>query len=175
MATADTAMVTFSEDPVPEGSAPEAPLRQRKAKAKGANPKAAAPTKAAPAPAPAPATAASTPAPSPAATWVVPAPTFSWKVGVLALVVARIWGALTLMITDCDETFNYWEPAHYVQHGWGFQTWEYSPEYAPHRPRSGGSACKFACALCGSYTRPVSGTRCDRTSSCCRTSSQRPR
>jgi alpha-1,2-mannosyltransferase len=26
------------------------------------------------------------------------------------------------MITDCDETFNYWEPTHYTLYGWGFQT-----------------------------------------------------
>ena len=33
-------------------------------------------------------------------------------------------------IQDCDEVFNYWEPTHYVAHGFGLQTWEYSPEYA---------------------------------------------
>lgn len=27
-------------------------------------------------------------------------------------------------ITDCDETFNYWEPMHYMIHGFGLQTWE---------------------------------------------------
>ena len=32
-------------------------------------------------------------------------------------------------ITDCDETFNYWEPLHYLLFGNGFQTWEYSPEF----------------------------------------------
>jgi len=26
--------------------------------------------------------------------------------------------------------FNYWEPLHYLSHGYGFQTWEYSPEFA---------------------------------------------
>jgi alpha-1,2-mannosyltransferase len=26
--------------------------------------------------------------------------------------------------------FNYWEPTHYLNHGYGLQTWEYSPEYA---------------------------------------------
>lgn len=26
--------------------------------------------------------------------------------------------------------FNYWEPAHYLAHGYGLQTWEYSPVYA---------------------------------------------
>ena len=38
--------------------------------------------------------------------------------------------ALYHPIQDCDETFNYWEPTHYLTHGHGFQTWEYSPEYA---------------------------------------------
>jgi alpha-1,2-mannosyltransferase len=33
-------------------------------------------------------------------------------------------------INDCDEVFNYWEPTHYLNHGHGFQTWEYSPLYA---------------------------------------------
>ena len=33
-------------------------------------------------------------------------------------------------IQDCDEVFNYWEPSHYIAHGSGLQTWEYSPEYA---------------------------------------------
>lgn len=33
-------------------------------------------------------------------------------------------------IQDCDEVFNYWEPTHYIVHGFGLQTWEYSPEYA---------------------------------------------
>lgn len=33
-------------------------------------------------------------------------------------------------IQDCDEVFNYWEPTHYLNHGFGLQTWEYSPEYA---------------------------------------------
>jgi alpha-1,2-mannosyltransferase len=33
-------------------------------------------------------------------------------------------------IQDCDEVFNYWEPTHYFNHGFGLQTWEYSPEYS---------------------------------------------
>ncbi|KAL4977285.1 Alg9-like mannosyltransferase family-domain-containing protein [Aspergillus desertorum] len=33
-------------------------------------------------------------------------------------------------IQDCDEVFNFWEPAHYLDHGYGLQTWEYSPVYA---------------------------------------------
>ena len=38
--------------------------------------------------------------------------------------------ALYAPIQDCDEVFNYWEPTHYLTHGYGLQTWEYSPDYA---------------------------------------------
>ena len=34
-----------------------------------------------------------------------------------------------LLVLDCDETFNYWEPTHYLQYGYGLQTWEYAPMY----------------------------------------------
>ncbi|CAO3651769.1 unnamed protein product [Cunninghamella echinulata] len=37
--------------------------------------------------------------------------------------------ALYSVVQDCDEVFNYWEPTHYLLEGYGFQTWEYSPEY----------------------------------------------
>jgi len=47
-----------------------------------------------------------------------------------ALLSARLCAAVWSNISDCDETFNYWEPAHYLIHGTGFQTWEYSPFYA---------------------------------------------
>ena len=33
-------------------------------------------------------------------------------------------------IQDCDEVFNYWEPLHYLNHGYGLQTWEYSPDFS---------------------------------------------
>ncbi|KAB8074962.1 hypothetical protein BDV29DRAFT_190538 [Aspergillus leporis] len=33
-------------------------------------------------------------------------------------------------IQDCDEVFNFWEPTHYLHHGYGLQTWEYSPLYS---------------------------------------------
>ncbi|KAJ0181460.1 hypothetical protein K1T71_003545 [Dendrolimus kikuchii] len=41
-------------------------------------------------------------------------------------IVSAYWGH----ISDCDETYNYWEPLHYLVYGKGLQTWEYSPEYA---------------------------------------------
>ena len=43
---------------------------------------------------------------------------------------ARFCSAIWAYITDCDETFNYWEPLHYIIYGNGLQTWEYSPEFA---------------------------------------------
>ncbi|XP_021571967.1 alpha-1,2-mannosyltransferase ALG9 [Carlito syrichta] len=46
------------------------------------------------------------------------------------LLSARLCAALLSNISDCDETFNYWEPTHYLIYGEGFQTWEYSPVYA---------------------------------------------
>ena len=45
-------------------------------------------------------------------------------------VIARIASACLNNINDCDETFNYWEPAHFLLYRSGFQTWEYSPQYA---------------------------------------------
>ncbi|BFZ53724.1 mannosyltransferase [Savitreella phatthalungensis] len=46
------------------------------------------------------------------------------------LLAVRTLSAAINLIHDADETFNYWEPLHYLLHGTGFQTWEYSPEYA---------------------------------------------
>ena len=43
------------------------------------------------------------------------------------LLLTRLLSAQYSPITDCDETFNYLEPAHYLLHHSGFQTWEYSP------------------------------------------------
>ncbi|TLD04260.1 uncharacterized protein PgNI_12199 [Pyricularia grisea] len=43
---------------------------------------------------------------------------------------ANLIAAVFAPIQDCDETFNYWEPTHYLTHGYGLQTWEYSPEYS---------------------------------------------
>ena len=43
---------------------------------------------------------------------------------------ARLISAFYSPVHDCDEVFNYWEPSHYLNHGYGLQTWEYSPVYA---------------------------------------------
>ncbi|KAJ6469635.1 glycosyltransferase family 22 protein [Mycena vitilis] len=55
-------------------------------------------------------------------------PSFSLAVRILLLI--RVTGAMYSNIDDCDEVFNFWEPLHLLDHGYGFQTWEVSPEYA---------------------------------------------
>eukprot|EP00903_Cladosiphon_okamuranus_P015722 g14512.t1 len=42
----------------------------------------------------------------------------------------RMLSAGTTCVGDCDETYNYWEPLHYLLYGFGFQTWEYAPKFA---------------------------------------------
>ncbi|RCK64972.1 Alpha-1,2-mannosyltransferase ALG9 [Candida viswanathii] len=41
----------------------------------------------------------------------------------------RLYSGLFMIIADCDETFNYWEPLNLLLRGFGKETWEYSPEY----------------------------------------------
>jgi alpha-1,2-mannosyltransferase len=48
----------------------------------------------------------------------------------VSLILSNALSAFYSPIQDCDEVFNYWEPAHYLNHGYGLQTWEYSPEYS---------------------------------------------
>ncbi|OKL64308.1 hypothetical protein UA08_00919 [Talaromyces atroroseus] len=52
------------------------------------------------------------------------------NVAFYAFLVSRAISAAHAPIQDCDEVFNYWEPTHYLNHGYGLQTWEYSPEYS---------------------------------------------
>ncbi|KAK6205234.1 Alg9-like mannosyltransferase family-domain-containing protein [Scheffersomyces amazonensis] len=42
----------------------------------------------------------------------------------------RFYSSLYMIIGDCDETFNYWEPLNFLNRKFGKQTWEYSPEFA---------------------------------------------
>lgn len=45
---------------------------------------------------------------------------------------ANSFSVLFNVINDCDETYNYWEPLHFIStngEGGGFQTWEYSPSF----------------------------------------------
>ncbi|RDB28713.1 Alpha-1,2-mannosyltransferase ALG9 [Hypsizygus marmoreus] len=55
-------------------------------------------------------------------------PGFSLAVRILLLV--RVAGAMYSNIDDCDEVFNFWEPLHFLDRGYGFQTWEVSPEFS---------------------------------------------
>lgn len=55
-------------------------------------------------------------------------PSFSFAVRVILLV--RVAGAMYSGIADCDEVFNFWEPLHFWDRGYGFQTWEVSPQFA---------------------------------------------
>ncbi len=46
-----------------------------------------------------------------------------WCFG-LSLLAVRLLSAAVNTVHDCDEVFNYWEPLHFVLHGYGLQTWE---------------------------------------------------
>ncbi|KAL4707178.1 hypothetical protein ACJJTC_018913 [Scirpophaga incertulas] len=51
-------------------------------------------------------------------------------VALFLLLTSRLISAFWGHISDCDETYNYWEPLHYLVYGSGLQTWEYSPQFA---------------------------------------------
>lgn len=53
-----------------------------------------------------------------------------WMLPLLALTLLRYTSATSNIIHDCDEVFNYWEPLHYLIYKAGFQTWEYSSNFA---------------------------------------------
>lgn len=55
-----------------------------------------------------------------------PSPYTAFKVLLSARLGAAVWSG----VSDCDETFNYWEPAHHLLYGHGLQTWEYDPRFA---------------------------------------------
>ena len=42
----------------------------------------------------------------------------------------RVISVHVSQVPDCDEVFNYWEPLHFLHHGFGLQTWEYAPEFS---------------------------------------------
>ena len=46
------------------------------------------------------------------------------------ILLVRLLSALYNIIWDCDETYNYWEPLHFILYKHGFQTWEYASQYA---------------------------------------------
>ncbi|KAG6591917.1 Dol-P-Man:Man(6)GlcNAc(2)-PP-Dol alpha-1,2-mannosyltransferase, partial [Cucurbita argyrosperma subsp. sororia] len=53
-----------------------------------------------------------------------------WFFPIFALGLLRYMSATSNIIHDCDEVFNYWEPLHFLLYKSGFQTWEYSSEFA---------------------------------------------
>ncbi|KAJ9153512.1 hypothetical protein P3X46_026941 [Hevea brasiliensis] len=53
-----------------------------------------------------------------------------WFLPLLSLGILRYMSATSNIIHDCDEVFNYWEPLHYLLYKSGFQTWEYSSQFA---------------------------------------------
>ena len=55
----------------------------------------------------------------------IPSAFTAWK----ALFIVRLTAAFWSVISDCDETYNYWEPMHYLIYNKGFQTWEYDAKY----------------------------------------------
>lgn len=44
--------------------------------------------------------------------------------------IIRLSSAIFNPISDCDETFNYWEPTSFLLTDYGLQTWEYAPQYS---------------------------------------------
>ncbi|KAF5368333.1 hypothetical protein D9758_002221 [Tetrapyrgos nigripes] len=55
-------------------------------------------------------------------------PGFGFALRMLLLI--RVSAAMYSNIDDCDEVFNFWEPLHFFDRGYGFQTWEVTPQYA---------------------------------------------
>ncbi|KAL8505723.1 hypothetical protein ACS0TY_016804 [Phlomoides rotata] len=53
-----------------------------------------------------------------------------WFLPLVSLGMFRYMSASSNIIHDCDEVFNYWEPLHFLLYKTGFQTWEYSSEFA---------------------------------------------
>ncbi|KAL4246967.1 Mannosyltransferase [Abortiporus biennis] len=53
----------------------------------------------------------------------------SFSTAFRVILLMRVAGAMYGNIQDCDEVFNFWEPLHYLDRGYGFQTWETSPQY----------------------------------------------
>ncbi|XP_010277032.1 PREDICTED: dol-P-Man:Man(6)GlcNAc(2)-PP-Dol alpha-1,2-mannosyltransferase [Nelumbo nucifera] len=53
-----------------------------------------------------------------------------WMLPLFALGMLRYMSAHSNIIHDCDEVFNYWEPLHFLLYKSGFQTWEYSSQFA---------------------------------------------
>jgi len=57
--------------------------------------------------------------------WTPPVFT-AWKLILSIRIGSAVWSG----VSDCDETYNYWEPTHHLIFGHGLQTWEYDPQFA---------------------------------------------
>jgi len=53
----------------------------------------------------------------------------TFKRAFFVLLLARLASAALNLVHDCDETYNFWEPLHYLTHGHGMQTWEHAPRF----------------------------------------------
>ena len=53
----------------------------------------------------------------------------TFKRAFVVLLLARLASAALNLVHDCDETYNFWEPLHYLTHGHGMQTWEHAPRF----------------------------------------------
>jgi hypothetical protein len=53
-----------------------------------------------------------------------PTPAHAWPAHAcaLSLLAVRLLSAAVNTVHDCDEVFNYWEPLHFLLHGYGLQT-----------------------------------------------------
>lgn len=67
------------------------------------------------------------------------------------VVAARLVGSVTNIVHDCDEVYNYWEPLHYLTHGYGKQTWEYRCDHVQVEEITdlwqGSARCPLPCQL----------------------------
>ena len=46
------------------------------------------------------------------------------------ILIPRFLAANRVPVSDCDETFNFWEAVHHLTHRGGQQTWEQAPQFA---------------------------------------------
>jgi hypothetical protein len=79
--------------------------------------------------APAASVASSTPTPQGVSIFDVSILNFFFPI-FFSLLIPRFLAANRAPISDCDETFNFWEAVHHLTFSGGQQTWEHAPQYA---------------------------------------------
>lgn len=104
-----------------------------------------------------------------------------FAVTAILLFSARLLSSAFNILHDCDETYNYWEPLHYLLYKSGFQTWEYRYAYATPLLSGGsrGEALLHLRCVCASLADPRCSPaplkapilRSDRTCTCLFTTS----